>query len=109
MVEPATDRGVARSAATPAHSLVDGLGGRGDADHYHTAVVRLIDTAAHPMSPGVPAVLMRGGTSKGLFLHARHLPPAGPRRDALSSTSWAAPTPCRSTGSAVRTRAPARS
>jgi 2-methylaconitate cis-trans-isomerase PrpF len=25
----------------------------------------------------VPAVLMRGGTSKGVFLHERHLPPAG--------------------------------
>ncbi|UUT34670.1 PrpF domain-containing protein [Microbacterium elymi] len=31
----------------------------------------------------IPAVYMRGGTSKGLFLHARDLPHAGPDRDAL--------------------------
>ncbi|MGH3241754.1 MAG: PrpF domain-containing protein, partial [Spirillospora sp.] len=31
----------------------------------------------------VPLVLMRGGTSKGLYLHERDLPPAGPGRDAL--------------------------
>ena len=43
MGEPATDRGVALSAATPAHSLVDGLGGKGDAKDYHAAVVRVID------------------------------------------------------------------
>jgi hypothetical protein len=43
MVEPATDRGLARSAPAPAQSLVDGLGGRGDAKRYPAAVVRLID------------------------------------------------------------------
>jgi 2-methylaconitate isomerase len=45
------------------------------------------------MSPGVPAVLMRGGTSKGVFLHARHLPPAGPRRDALVLDLMGSPDP----------------
>ena len=31
----------------------------------------------------IPCVLMRGGTSKALFFHERHLPDAGPARDAL--------------------------
>jgi probable AcnD-accessory protein PrpF len=31
----------------------------------------------------IPAVCMRGGSSKGVFFHARDLPPAGPARDAL--------------------------
>ena len=31
----------------------------------------------------IPAVYMRGGSSKGVFFHARDLPPAGPARDAL--------------------------
>ncbi|MEU7206513.1 PrpF domain-containing protein [Streptomyces sp. NPDC045470] len=31
----------------------------------------------------IPLVLMRGGTSKGLYLHERDLPPAGQARDAL--------------------------
>jgi 2-methylaconitate cis-trans-isomerase PrpF len=35
------------------------------------------------MQHEVPGVLMRGGTSKGLFLHERDLPSAGARRDAL--------------------------
>jgi 2-methylaconitate cis-trans-isomerase PrpF len=29
----------------------------------------------------IPAVYMRGGTSKGVFLHSTDLPPAGPERD----------------------------
>ena len=33
--------------------------------------------SAEPVA--IPGVLMRGGTSKGLFLHARDLPPAGSR------------------------------
>ena len=45
------------------------------------------------MSPGVPAVLIRGGTSKGVFLHARHVPPAGPRRDALVLDLMGSPDP----------------
>ncbi|WP_145151380.1 2-methylaconitate cis-trans isomerase PrpF [Pseudomonas oryzihabitans] len=31
----------------------------------------------------IPAVYMRGGSSKGVFFHARDLPPAGPARDTL--------------------------
>jgi hypothetical protein len=31
----------------------------------------------------LPLVLMRGGTSKGIYLHERDLPPIGPARDAL--------------------------
>lgn len=31
----------------------------------------------------IPAVYMRGGSSKGVFFHAHDLPPAGPARDAL--------------------------
>ncbi len=43
MVEPATDGGVAAGPLRPPHSLVGGLGGKGDAKHYYAAVVRLID------------------------------------------------------------------
>jgi 2-methylaconitate cis-trans-isomerase PrpF len=32
---------------------------------------------------GVRCVIMRGGTSKGLYFHQAHLPPTGPDRDAL--------------------------
>lgn len=42
---------------------------------------------------GIPAVLMRGGTSKGLFLHAHDLPPAGPARDALVLDLMGSPDP----------------
>ena len=31
----------------------------------------------------IPLVMARAGTSRGLFLHARDLPPAGPARDRL--------------------------
>jgi 2-methylaconitate cis-trans-isomerase PrpF len=31
----------------------------------------------------VPLVIMRGGTSKGLYFHEKDLPPAGPSRDAV--------------------------
>jgi 2-methylaconitate cis-trans-isomerase PrpF len=54
----------------------------------------------------VPAVFMRGGTSKGLFIHAEDLPPdqagrdrlllaalGSPTRSAASSTGWAAASP----------------
>ncbi|MCX4094645.1 PrpF domain-containing protein [Nocardia sp. alder85J] len=41
----------------------------------------------------IPAVLMRGGTSKGVFLHARDLPPAGPERDALVLDLMGSPDP----------------
>ncbi len=36
---------------------------------------------------------MRGGTSKGLFLHGRDLPPPGPRRDALVLDLMGSPDP----------------
>lgn len=46
------------------------------------------------MTPtGVPAVLMRGGTSKGLFLHARDIPSAGRTRDALLLELMGSPDP----------------
>ena len=49
-------------------------------DHYHAAVGPVIDRRPDAlMSQGLPAVLMRGGTSKGLFFHARDLPPPGHR------------------------------
>lgn len=45
------------------------------------------------MTVGVPAVLMRGGTSKGLFLHAADVPPAGAERDALVLDLMGSPDP----------------
>ena len=45
-------------------------------------------------SPTVlPAVLMRGGTSKGVFLHARDVPPPGPACDALLLDLMGSPDP----------------
>lgn len=41
----------------------------------------------------IPAVLMRGGTSKGVFLHARDLPEAGPARDDLLLRIMGSPDP----------------
>ncbi|WP_169816223.1 PrpF domain-containing protein [Nocardia miyunensis] len=41
----------------------------------------------------IPATLMRGGTSKGLFLHSRDLPPAGALRDALILDLMGSPDP----------------
>jgi hypothetical protein len=41
----------------------------------------------------VPATIMRGGTSKGVFLHARDLPPAGPGRDAVVLDVMGSPDP----------------
>lgn len=41
----------------------------------------------------IPAVLMRGGTSKGLFFHAKDLPPAGLERDQLLLTIMGSPDP----------------
>lgn len=41
----------------------------------------------------VPVVLMRGGTSKGVFVHARHLPPSGPDRDAVVLELLGSPDP----------------
>lgn len=42
---------------------------------------------------GIPAVYMRGGTSKGLFLHERDLPPPGPARDELILEVMGSPDP----------------
>ena len=42
----------------------------------------------------LPAVWMRGGTSKGLFLHARALPPAGAQRNRLLARLLGSPDPC---------------
>ncbi|WP_166866904.1 PrpF domain-containing protein [Salinibacterium sp. ZJ70] len=47
----------------------------------------------HSERPRVPAVLMRGGTSKGVFLHDRDLPPAGPERDDLLLRIMGSPDP----------------
>lgn len=41
----------------------------------------------------VPAVFMRGGTSKGVFLHARDLPDPGPQRDQLLLQIMGSPDP----------------
>ena len=41
----------------------------------------------------IPAVLMRGGTSKGVFLHARDLPPAGTELDDLLLRIMGSPDP----------------
>ena len=46
------------------------------------------------MTPStIPAVLMRGGTSKGVFVHAADLPPPGPERDALVLSIMGSPDP----------------
>lgn len=39
----------------------------------------------------VPAVLMRGGTSKALFFHEKDLPPAGPDRDRMLLRAMGSP------------------
>jgi len=45
------------------------------------------------VTAGIPATIMRGGTSKGVFLHARDLPPAGPARDAAVLDIMGSPDP----------------
>ena len=47
------------------------------------------------MQNRIPAVLMRGGTSKGLFFHANHLPSDPRVRDALLLTAYGSPDPNR--------------
>ena len=42
---------------------------------------------------GIKATYMRGGTSKGVFFHARDLPPAGSERDALLLRIMGSPDP----------------
>lgn len=41
----------------------------------------------------IPAVFVRGGTSKGLFFHERDLPAAGPERDAVFLSAMGSPDP----------------
>jgi 2-methylaconitate isomerase len=41
----------------------------------------------------IPAVLMRGGTSKGVFVHVADLPPPGPGRDAVVLELMGSPDP----------------
>ncbi|MGD8882579.1 MAG: PrpF domain-containing protein [Desulfobacterales bacterium] len=47
------------------------------------------------MQNRIPAVLMRGGTSKGLFFHANHLPSDPSARDALLLAAYGSPDPNR--------------
>jgi len=47
------------------------------------------------MQNRIPAVLMRGGTSKGLFFHANHLPPDPGLRDAVLLAAYGSPDPNR--------------
>jgi 2-methylaconitate cis-trans-isomerase PrpF len=47
------------------------------------------------MQKRIPAVLMRGGTSKGLFLHANHLPSDPSVRDAILLAAYGSPDPNR--------------
>jgi 2-methylaconitate cis-trans-isomerase PrpF len=41
----------------------------------------------------IPAAYLRGGTSKGVFLHARDVPPPGPERDSLLLRIMGTPDP----------------
>ena len=45
------------------------------------------------MQRAVRGVIMRGGSSKGLFLHATDLPPPGPLRDAVILRIFGSPDP----------------
>ncbi|MGD9044174.1 MAG: PrpF domain-containing protein [Desulfobacterales bacterium] len=47
------------------------------------------------MQNRIPAVLMRGGTSKGLFFHANHLPVDPKARDAMLLAAYGSPDPNR--------------
>ena len=47
------------------------------------------------MQKQIPAVLMRGGTSKGLFFHAEHLPADPVVRDAVILAAYGSPDPNR--------------
>lgn len=63
-------------------------------DHEDAAAhVAVADKRSTPAQCGVPAVFMRGGTSKGLFFHERDLPPAGPTRDELFLEVMGSPDP----------------
>ena len=47
------------------------------------------------MQKRIPSVLMRGGTSKGLFFHANHLPADAALRDAVLLAAYGSPDPNR--------------
>ena len=47
------------------------------------------------MQVRIPAVLMRGGTSKGLFFHANHLPAEAAVRDRMILAAYGSPDPYR--------------
>jgi 2-methylaconitate cis-trans-isomerase PrpF len=47
------------------------------------------------MQKRIPAVLMRGGTSKGLFFHEKHLPSDPSRRDRVILSAYGSPDPNR--------------
>src|SRR5262245_45621638 len=47
----------------------------------------------HSSQQALPAVLMRGGTSKGVFVHARDVPPHGPSCVALLLDLMVSPDP----------------
>ena len=50
------------------------------------------------MQRGIPAVVMRGGTSRGVFFHERDLPPTGPQRDRLLLEVLGSPEPTQADG-----------
>ena len=57
------------------------------------------------MLRAIPGTLMRGGTSKALYFHARDLPPVGARRATrCCSPPWARPIRARSMAWAARIR-----
>src|SRR2546430_17088990 len=41
----------------------------------------------------IPSTLMRGGTSKGLYFHAKDLPPSAPARDRALLAAMGSPDP----------------
>src|SRR5438067_11438136 len=41
----------------------------------------------------IPSTLMRGGTSKGLYFHAKDLPPSAPARDRVLLAAMGSPDP----------------
>ncbi len=60
--------------------------------------------AGDPVRDGVPCMLIRGGTSKGVFFLATDVPEDPDERDALLLRIMGTPDPARSTGSAGPTR-----
>jgi 2-methylaconitate cis-trans-isomerase PrpF len=52
-----------------------------------------VSEAAATSPATLPAVIMRGGTSKGVFLHDADLPPRGPERDRMLLSIMGSPDP----------------